>query len=122
VEDPNVYLKVNDTIKIKVIGIDEKTGKLTFSIKQLLPDPWEDVREMFEKDQKITGKIARVTQYGIFVTLSPGIEGLVHISKIAPDYTPNVGDEITCTVEEVSPEKRKISLSIALTEKPMGYR
>lgn len=122
VEDPNVYLKINDTIKIKVIGIDEKTGKLTFSIKQLLPDPWEDVREMFEKDQKISGKIARITQYGLFVTLSPGIEGLVHISKIAPDFTPKVGDEITCTIEEVSPEKRKISLSIALTEKPMGYR
>lgn len=122
VEDPNTYLKSGDKIKIKIIGLDEKTGKLTFSIKQLLPDPWEDVNDIFKKDDHVAGKIARITSYGLFVTLSPGIEGLIHISKIAPDFEPKIGEEVSCTVEDVQGDKRKISLSMALTEKPMGYR
>jgi ribosomal protein S1 len=60
--------------------------------------------------------------YGIFVTLSPGVEGLIHISKVAPGEEPKVGQEITCLIEDIQPDKRKVSLSMTLTEKPMGYR
>jgi ribosomal protein S1 len=122
VEDPNLYLKTGDNLKVKIIGIDLKTGKLTLSLKQLLPDPWEHVTDMFEKDQQIKGTVTRVTPYGIFVALSPGIEGLIHISKISPGAEPKSGDEINCIVEDVQSDKRKISLSMALTEKPIGYR
>jgi ribosomal protein S1 len=122
VDDPNQYMKANDTIKVKIIGVDATTGKVTLSIKQLLPDPWEHVLDMFEKDTTVTGKVTRVTPYGIFVELSPGVEGLVHISKVAPGAEPKTGDEITCLVEDVKPDQRKISLSMTLTEKPMGYR
>ena len=122
VDDPGQYLKVGDAIKVKVIGLDTETGKLTLSIKQLLPDPWEHVLDMFEKDSEVKGTVSRVTPYGIFVTVSPGIEGLVHISKISPGEEPKVGDEITCVVEEIKADQRKISLSMALKEKPMGYR
>ncbi len=122
VDDPNGYLKVGDAIKVKIVGVDAATGKLTLSLKQLLPDPWEHAFDMFEKEAQVKGKVSRVTPYGIFVTLSPGVEGLIHISKLAPGEEPKVGDEIQCTVEEVKPDQRKISLSMTLTEKPIGYR
>lgn len=122
VEDINQYLKVGDTIKVKVVGIDTATGKLTLSLKQLLPDPWEHVLDMFEKDSTVKGTVSRVSPYGIFVTLSPGIEGLIHISKVSPGEEPKAGDEINCIIEEIKPDQRKISLSMTLKEKPIGYR
>jgi len=122
VDDPGQYVKPNDTIKVKIVGIDEKSGKLTLSIKQLLPDPWEHVLDMFEKETQAKGKVSRVTPYGVFVNLSPGIDGLIHISKISPGEEPKVGDEIVVAIEDIQPEKRKISLSMSLTEKPIGYR
>lgn len=122
VDDPNAYLKVGDGLKVKVVGVDEKTGKLTLSLKQLLPDPWDHVLDMFEKDSIVKGTVTRVTPFGVFVALSPGIEGLIHISKLAPGQEPKNGEEITCTVEEIKPDQRKISLSMTLAEKPIGYR
>jgi ribosomal protein S1 len=122
VDDPNQYLKTGDTMKVKIIGVDATSGKVTLSVKQLLPDPWEHVLDMFEKDTNVTGKVTRVTPYGIFVELSPGVEGLIHISKVTPGSEPKAGDEITCLVEDLKPDQRKISLSMTLTEKPMGYR
>ncbi|OGG35909.1 hypothetical protein A2363_01535 [Candidatus Gottesmanbacteria bacterium RIFOXYB1_FULL_47_11] len=122
VEDVNQYLKTDDAIKVKVIGIDVATGKLTLSLKQLLPDPWEHVLDMFEKDSAVKGKVSRVSPYGIFVTLSPGVEGLIHISKVTPGEEPKNGQEIQCIIEDIKPDQRKISLSMALTEKPIGYR
>ncbi len=122
VDDPNQYLKTGDTLKVKIIGVDAKTGKVTLSLKQLLPDPWEHVFDMFEKDTQVKGKVTRVSPYGIFVELSPGVEGLIHVSKVAPGQEPKAGDEIMCLIEDLKPDQRKISLSMALTEKPMGYR
>lgn len=122
VDDPNQYMKAGDTIKVKIAGVDEKTGKVTLSVKQLLPDPWEHVLDMFEKDSQVKGKVTRTSPYGIFVELTPGVEGLIHISKVTPGAEPKVGEEITCLVEDVKPDQRKISLSMALTEKPIGYR
>ena len=122
VDDASQYVKSGDQLKVKVIGLDKQTGKVTLSIKQLLPDPWEHVLDMFEKDTQVKGTVSRVSPIGIFVTLSPGVEGLIHISKIAPGEEPKVGEEINCLIEDVQPDKRKISLSMALMEKPMGYR
>lgn len=122
VDDSGQYLKVGDSVKVKIIGVDTTTGKLTLSLKQMLPDPWEHVLDMFEKDSQVKGKVSRVTPYGIFITLSPGVEGLIHISKLSPGEEPKAGDEITCIVEDIKPDQRKISLSLALKEKPMGYR
>lgn len=122
VDDPNAYLKVGDALKVKVVGVDEQTGKLTLSLKQLLPDPWEHVLDMFEKDSVVKGTVSRVTPFGVFVSLSPGIEGLIHISKLAPGAEPKNGEEITCTIEDIKPDQRKVSLSMTLTEKPVGYR
>ena len=122
VDDASQYVKQGDQLKVKVVGVDEASGKITLSIKQLLPDPWENVTDIFEKESQVKGTVSRVTPIGIFVTLLPGVEGLIHISKVAPGEEPKEGDEITCIVEDVQPEKRKISLSMALMEKPIGYR
>ena len=77
---------------------------------------------MFEKDSQVKGKVTRTSPYGIFVELTPGVEGLIHISKVTPGTEPKSGEEITCLVEDVKPDARKISLSMALTEKPIGYK
>ncbi len=122
VDDASQYIKQGDKIKVKVVGVDKESGKITLSIKQLLPDPWENVTDIFEKESQVKGTVSRVTPIGIFVTLLPGVEGLIHISKVAPGEEPKEGEEITCIVEDVQPEKRKISLSMALMEKPIGYR
>lgn len=122
VDDASQYIKAGDVIKVKVITLEKESGKINLSIKQLLPDPWEHVLDMFEKDSQITGTVSKVTPIGIFVTLSPGVEGLIHISKLSPGQEPKEGEEIQCIVENVEPEKRKISLSMALTEKPIMYR
>ncbi len=122
VEDVNQYLKAGDTVKVKVIGLDKETGKLTLSLKQLLPDPWEHVLDMFEKDSTVKGTVSRVSPYGIFVTLSPGVEGLIHVSKVTAGEEPKAGQEISCLIEDIKPDQRKISLSMALTSTPIGYR
>jgi 4-hydroxy-3-methylbut-2-enyl diphosphate reductase len=122
VESTASYIKTGQRLDVKAIGADLTSGKLTLSLKQLTPDPWQDVVKMFSIDQTIRGKVARVSDYGIFVTLLPGIEGLIHISKLAPGEEPKLGEEIECTVEEVIPEKRKISLSLVTHAKPIGYR
>ncbi len=122
VENPNDYLKIGQTVEVKIIGVDQKVGKLTLSLKQLVADPWEDVMKVFSIDQTVRGKVTRLTQYGAFVSLLPGIEGLVHISKIPPGTEPKVGEEVECIIEEITPDKRKVSLSLVTHAKPIGYR
>lgn len=122
VESAAAYLKVGQTVQVKVIGADPKIGKLTLSLKQLLADPWDDVTKVFSVDQQVTGKVTRMSQYGAFVSLLPGIEGLIHISRISPGEEPKVGTEIECTIEEINPDKRKVSLSLISHAKPIGYR
>lgn len=122
VENINDYVKAGKTMEVKAIGADPKLGKLTLSLKQLLSDPWDDVTKVFSVEQQVRGKVTRMSSFGAFVSLLPGIEGLIHISKMAPGEEPKQGDEIECTIEEINPEKRKISLSLVAHAKPIGYR
>jgi ribosomal protein S1 len=122
VESPADYYKIGQKLDVKVIGSDPKSGKLTLSVKQLLADPWQDVAKVLTVDQTMHGKVTRITNYGVFVSLLPGIEGLIHISKISPGDEPKVGAEIECLIEEINPDRRKISLSMMSSAKPIGYR
>lgn len=122
VENVANYFKQGQTLELKVLGIDKKLGKLTLSLKQLTPDPWIDVAKMLSVEQTVKGKITRSTDYGLFVQFLPGIEGLIHISKLTPGSEPKVGEEVECTIEEINPDKRKISLSLVTHAKPIGYR
>ena len=122
VDDPKKLFKVGDKLEVMVIAKDETTGRLNLSIKQLAKDPFTEASAKYSKDEMITGTVARVSPYGIFVTLEEGVEGLMHISKIPPDQTFDVGQKVTCTIESVETESRRISLAPVVKEKPVLYR
>jgi len=122
VENPASLFKVGDKVEVLVLDVDKKEGKLNLSVKRLTPDPWKNILDRYPVDAQVRGKIVRVAPFGVFVNLEPGIEGLIHISKIPPEITPKVGEEITCVVEKIDPLKRKMSLTIIPKEKPVGYR
>lgn len=122
VDDPNTYLKVGDKVKVKVLGLDPSAGKLNLSIKQLGEDPWAKAKEMYPEGTVATGTVSRIAQFGIFVRLDAGIDGLVHISKISSTDMPRVGEEVSVTVENVDPQARRMSLSLTPTEVPIGYK
>lgn len=122
VEDPNKLFKVGDKVKVKVLGIDQAAGKLNLSIKQLSDDPWNTIADRYPVGTTVSGKISRIESFGVFVNFEPGVDGLIHISKVVSldDYT--VGDKVTVNVESIEPEKRRMSLSPVLTTVPMGYK
>jgi ribosomal protein S1 len=122
VEDPAKFHNVGDKVKVKVLGVDKKTGKLNLSIKQLLPDPWEDIEKKYPVDSKVKGNVVRLAPFGVFINLEPGIEGLIHISKIPAEKTFEVGDKVDCFVEFLDKENRRLSLGLVLKEKPVGYK
>lgn len=122
VEDLTKMYKVNDTVKVKVLTIDQATGKLNLSIKQLSADPWSTVAEKYPENSVVSGVVSRVAPFGVFVTIEPGIDGLIHISKVPAGEEPKVGDKVQVSVEKVEPEARRMSLSIVLSEVPMGYK
>jgi len=122
VENPNQYFKIGDKVKVKIIGIDEKQGKLNLSLKQLTDDPWTNIAKKHKPGEKIIGKVSRMSAYGAFVTIEPGIEGLIHISKIPVEQNIKIGQEIECIIENIDVARRRISLDYILKEKPVGYR
>ncbi|MGB9706863.1 MAG: 30S ribosomal protein S1, partial [Microgenomates group bacterium] len=122
VEDPSNFYKQGEKVKVKVLGIDKRTGKLNLSIKQLFPDPWEEIEKKYPVDAKVKGKIVKLAPFGAFVNLEPGIEGLIHISKIPAEKTLKVGEKVDCFVESLDKENRRMSLGLVLKEKPVGYK
>jgi len=122
VSDPKNLFKAGDKVMVLVMGINEDAGKLNLSIKQLLPDPWTLVSEKYAKDQTVKGKISKIMAYGAFVDLEPGISGLIHISKLPVDTELVEGQDVECTVESVDTATRRISLSLLLHVKPVGYK
>jgi small subunit ribosomal protein S1 len=109
-----------DEVKIKVIG--NKDGKLAFSIKQAQDDPWKEAVKKYKPEDRIKGKVVRLSDFGAFVELEPGIEGLIHITKIPPATRIKEGDEVNCYVEEIDTKSKKLSLGLVLTSKPLGYK
>lgn len=122
VENPGVHFKTGDKIKVKVIGVDNKTSRLNLSVKQLSDDPWKKMVDKYPEGSKVTGKITRLAAFGAFVNLEPGVDGLIHISKIPGDKEFKPGQKIECFVENVDADHRRMSLSLALTTKPVGYK
>jgi small subunit ribosomal protein S1 len=116
-------VKVADTVQVKVISIepDKKRGqlKIGLSMKQLTEDPWESAGENFHEGQKILGTVTRCTNFGAFVEVAAGIEGLVHISELSykkrvlkPEDEVSIGETVSVLIKEVDLAKRRISLSI----------
>jgi ribosomal protein S1 len=122
VENLEKMFKVGDEVKIKVIGIDPKENRLALSIKQLTKDPWLEKAKKYPVDKHVKGKVARLAAYGAFVEVEPGLEGLIHISKIPAETKIDVGDKVDCFVEAIEEDKRRLALGLVLKEKPIGYK
>lgn len=122
VSHPKEYHQVGDRIKVRVLGIDEKTGKLNLSIKQLSDDPWLGIDEKYQPGMTISGTVSRIESFGVFVNVEEGVDGLIHSSKLDPSVEMTKGEEITVHVESVDPDQRRMSLSVVLTELPVAYK
>lgn len=117
---PSDVLKEGDKVKVKVLA--SHAGKLALSIKQAQKDPWADVAKKYKVDDKVNGKVVRISDFGVFVELEPGIEGLIHITKIPPSQKMEAGQEVKCTVEEINTKNKRIALGLVLTSVPVGYK
>jgi small subunit ribosomal protein S1 len=118
IKHPNEIYKKGETIQAVVLNIDKEKERFSLGIKQLHPDPWESAPERYPVDSQVTGKVTNVTDFGVFVELEEGVEGLIHISELGPGKikTPvgmfQVGDEVTTKVIHVAPLERRIGLSV----------
>ncbi len=122
VDDVSKVLKEGDKMKVMVIGLDEENGKLALSLKRLSGDPWQVMAAKYPVDSKHKGKVTKIAPYGVFVHLEKGIEGLIHASKMPAEATFVEGQEVDVFVESVDMDKRRLSLGVVLTEKPVGYK
>ena len=118
-------LAIGDKVKAKVLSVEKETGRIALSIKETLAKPWDNIEERAHKDAVLDGVVKRLTTFGAFVEVFPGVEGLVHISQISHNHiaTPQEvlkeGQEVKVKVLDVNPEEQRISLSIkALEEAP----
>ncbi|MEK2534306.1 30S ribosomal protein S1 [Tetragenococcus halophilus] len=122
---PSDVLSVGDKVNVAVLSVDPTTERVSLSIKDTLPGPWTDIEEKAPKGAVLEGTVKRLTSFGAFVEVFPGVEGLVHISQIShkhiatPHEVLSEGDQIQVKVFDVNPEEHRIALSIkALEEKP----
>ncbi len=122
---PKSVVSVGDTVEVKVLSIDEEAGRVSLSLKATTPGPWDGVEQKLAAGDVVEGKVKRLTDFGAFVEVLPGIDGLVHISQIShkrvenPKDVLSVGQEVNVKVLEVNAAAERVSLSIkALEERP----
>lgn len=126
VSHPSKIYKVGDELEVKVLKYDKDNDRVSLGVKQLKPDPWATVMERFPVGEKTSGKIVSITDYGAFVELEEGVEGLIHISEMTWSKKPRhpskmiaIGDEIEVMVLNIEPETKRISLGMKqLMENP----
>ncbi|PID73354.1 MAG: 30S ribosomal protein S1 [Desulfobacterales bacterium] len=122
IKHPGEVFKKGDTVRAIVLDIEKNNERFSLGIKQLQSDPWETVAERYEVGKEITGTITNVTDFGIFIELEEGIEGLVHVSEISkekiknPGEKFNIGEVITAKVMNINSDERRIGLSIKRLE------
>ncbi|MGX7106867.1 30S ribosomal protein S1 [Hutsoniella sourekii] len=125
VNKPSDYLTPGEKVNVKVLSVDQEEGRVSLSIKDTLPGPWDDIEEKAPEGAVLDGTVKRLTSFGAFVEVFPGVEGLVHISQISHEHigTPHEkleeGQEVQVKVLSVDPEEERLSLSIkALQDAP----
>ncbi len=123
VNHPNELFRVGDEIKVKVLKFDADSERVSLGLKQIQPDPWKDAAMRYPIGMRIQGRCVSLTDYGAFVELEPGIEGLVHVSEMSwtkrvkhPSKVVNVGDNVEAVVLDVDESNRKISLGMKQIE------
>src|SRR5512134_2777020 len=120
---PSEVLKVNDEIDVIVLKYDPATERVSLGHKQLVADPWSAVAERYPAGMRVSGKVVSLTDYGAFIELEPGVEGLIHVSEMSwskrvkhPSKILNVGDNVEAMVLGVDPTARRISLGLKQVE------
>lgn len=120
---PSDVLSVGDTVNVRILSVDAEKERVSLSIKDTLPGPWTNIEEQAAVGSVLTGTVKRLTSFGAFVEVFPGVEGLIHISQISHKHiaTPHEvlqeGDEVQVKVLEVNPSEHRIALSIKALEK-----
>ena len=126
---PSEILKKGQSVETQILNVDRDNKRISLGLKQIQPDPWESVSQRYPMGSRVTGKIVRLTDFGAFVELEPGVDGLLHVSQMSsrpiasPSDLVNVGDELTLMVIRVDPTERRIGLSLkdlaaAILEEP----
>jgi small subunit ribosomal protein S1 len=125
VKDPNEIVRLGQQVQVKVLKIDRDTRKLTLGLKQLQQSPWETIDQRLPVGTNVAGKVTKLMEFGAFVELEPGIEGLIHISELAHQRVRRVSDvvqpdqEVQVRILKIDREQRRIALSLkATTQKP----
>jgi small subunit ribosomal protein S1 len=115
-------LSVGQELQVKILKIDPETKKISLGLKQLQAEPWETATDRYQAGQRITGKVSRLTDFGAFIELEPGVEGLIHISEMAwskkvrhPSDILKQGDSVDAVILGIKPEERRISLGLKQT-------
>jgi small subunit ribosomal protein S1 len=115
---PSEVLKKGQELDTQILNVDADAKRISLGLKQIQPDPWLSVAQRYPMGSRVTGKVVRVTDFGAFVELEPGVDGLLHISQMAnrpinrPEEIANVGDELALLVIRVDPNERRIGLSL----------
>ena len=116
------YSKIGDMINVLVVEKNTKNLKLNLSIKRLTKDPWQGIEKRYPKNKPIEGELVRKEVYGYFVRLEPGIEGLIHISKLRGGENLKIGSRVKVYIERIDERGRRMSLLLPQKEKPVTYR
>jgi small subunit ribosomal protein S1 len=122
VNHPTEVLNIGQTVKVKIIKINHETHRISLGMKQLLDDPWQGIEAKYPVNAKFKGRVTNITDYGAFVELEPGIEGLIHVSEMSwtkknvhPGKIVSTSQEVEVQILEVDPVKRRISLGLKQT-------
>ncbi len=122
VNHPSEVLDIGQTVKVKVLDIDRDRQRISLGLKQTQSDPWQQVLDSYREDDVVEGRVAKVVTFGAFVEILPGVEGLVHISELAPHHVENPrevvsqGDAVNVRILEIDGERRRLSLSLKRVE------
>ncbi|WP_236899930.1 30S ribosomal protein S1 [Devosia sp. SL43] len=122
VNHPSEVLTIGETIKVQIVRINHESHRISLGMKQLQADPWDGIEAKYPIEAKFTGRVTNITDYGAFVELEPGIEGLIHVSEMSwtkknvhPGKIVSTSQEVEVVVLEVDPDKRRISLGLKQT-------
>ncbi|WP_082511662.1 30S ribosomal protein S1 [Devosia sp. Leaf420] len=122
VNHPSEVLTIGETIKVQIVRINHESHRISLGMKQLQADPWEGIEAKYPIGAKFSGRVTNITDYGAFVELEPGIEGLIHVSEMSwtkknvhPGKIVSTSQEVDVVVLEVDPDKRRISLGLKQT-------
>ena len=123
VNHPSEVVTAGDEITVKVLKFDKEKERISLGLRQLVPDPWETIQERYPQGARVIGRVVSVTDYGAFIELEPGVEGLIHISEMTwsrrmkhPSKVVKVGDQVESVVLDVKPRDRRVSLGIKQLE------